>query len=75
MPLLPYISPPERLSSEVGRIKVRIECPCCGVVTVAYAWSLAGSGKRCPCGAKLTSGGAIPPKDDPGPWGSGAVYQ
>jgi hypothetical protein len=30
---------------------VKIECPFCGTVVLAYVWSLAGSGKKCPCGA------------------------
>ncbi len=33
--------------SEFGRSTVRVTCPFCGHVTEAYAWSLAGSGKRC----------------------------
>lgn len=28
-----------------------IRCPFCDVTTEAYVWSLAGSGKRCECGA------------------------
>jgi hypothetical protein len=41
-----------------GRTSVVIQCPFCGVTVVAYVWSLAGSGKRCPgCGALHTSGG------------------
>lgn len=28
-----------------------IECPFCQQIERAYAWSLAGSGKRCVCGA------------------------
>ena len=28
-----------------------IECPFCGCYTEARLWSLAGSGKRCDCGA------------------------
>ena len=30
-----------------------IRCPFCDTVTEAYVWSLAGSGKRCECGAKF----------------------
>lgn len=33
---------------------VGIRCPWCDTVTEAYVWSLAGSGKRCECGAKFT---------------------
>lgn len=40
-----------RLSSGHGRVQVVYYCPACGVEVVAYAWSMAGSGKRCPsCG-------------------------
>jgi hypothetical protein len=39
------------ISSTVGRTVVAILCPFCGVTTEAYLWSLAGSGKRCECGA------------------------
>jgi hypothetical protein len=37
--------------AEFGRSVVGIRCPYCGAVTEAYVWSLAGSGKRCACGA------------------------
>jgi len=30
-----------------GKTSVKIKCPWCGSVVVAYVWSLAGSGKRC----------------------------
>jgi hypothetical protein len=43
-----------------GRTTVDIECPFCGCVTQARAWSLAGSGKRCSgdeCGALLHGDG------------------
>lgn len=40
-----------------GRTTVDIECPFCQCVTQAYAWSLAGSGKRCDCGALLHGDG------------------
>lgn len=33
---------------------VGIRCPFCDTVTEAYLWSLAGSGKKCVCGAKHT---------------------
>ena len=39
---------------EHGRSSADIECPFCGAVVTAYLWSLAGSGKKCPCGAKHT---------------------
>lgn len=38
--------------STMGRSIVWITCPFCGTEVTAYLWSLAGSGKRCPCGAK-----------------------
>lgn len=36
-----------------GRTTCDIECPFCGTVTQVRPWSLAGSGKRCECGALL----------------------
>lgn len=54
---LPRIVRPYRVvreRSEMGRSSLDIECPCCGRVTTAYKWSLAGSGKKCLCGAKHT---------------------
>ena len=38
--------------STVGRTIVYITCPYCGTVSRCYAWSVAGCGKRCQCGAK-----------------------
>jgi hypothetical protein len=35
----------------VGKGTVDVECPFCGEVTRCYVWSLAGSGKKCICGA------------------------
>jgi len=37
-------------SSEFGRNTCEIKCPFCGATVNAYVWSLAGGGKRCPCG-------------------------
>lgn len=37
-----------------GRSFYTVECPFCGVAVQARAWSLAGSGKRCECGAVHT---------------------
>ena len=34
-----------------GRSTCTIECPFCGRRVMAYIWSLAGSGKKCECGA------------------------
>ena len=48
--------------SEFGRSTVFVTCPFCGRKTEAYAWSLAGSGKRCPnpeCRAHLYWGVAV----------------
>jgi hypothetical protein len=53
-----------------GRKWVLIECPCCGREVLCYVWSLAGSGKRCKCGALHYTGLTKPAKDDPGPWGA-----
>ena len=30
---------------------IGLKCPYCETVTEAYAWSLAGVGKKCDCGA------------------------
>ena len=46
------------LRREVGRIRVRLTCPFCGDDVETYLWSLAGNGKRCPCGALLGQIGA-----------------
>jgi len=40
--------------SDHGKSSVDIKCPFCGSITTAYLWSLAGSGKKCECGAKHT---------------------
>lgn len=32
-----------------------IKCPWCGQTVRAYWWSIAGGGKKCPCGAKHSS--------------------
>ena len=40
--------------SAFGRSSLDIECPFCSEVVTAYKWSLAGGGKKCPCGAKHT---------------------
>lgn len=37
--------------STMGRKQVYIYCPFCRSEILAYAWSLAGGGKRCDCGA------------------------
>ena len=39
-------------SSRHGRSTMKIECPFCKEMNVAYLWSLSGGGKRCEgCGA------------------------
>jgi hypothetical protein len=43
--------------SEFGRSYVFIMCPYCGEETKAFVWSLAGSGKKCPCGALHVNSG------------------
>lgn len=43
---------------EMGRSSIEIECPFCGSMVRAYVWSLAGVGKRCPCGAKFHHNGS-----------------
>lgn len=36
-----------------GRSTVTVRCPFCDCETEARLWSLAGSGKRCECGATM----------------------
>lgn len=43
-------------TSAVGRTSFMAKCPWCSAVILIYAWSLAGCGKRCPCGAMFLSG-------------------
>jgi hypothetical protein len=38
-----------------GRSYCYVTCPFCGAEVKAYVWSLAGGGKRCPCGALHTT--------------------
>lgn len=47
-------------TSGMGRTQITLVCPCCGAEVTAYVWSLAGSGKRCSCGALHTSYGTHP---------------
>lgn len=37
--------------SRMGKSTVKIDCPFCGETITAFLWSLAGSGKKCTCGA------------------------
>ena len=48
-------------SSEHGRSSFFVDCPFCGEKRIlVYAWSFAGSGKRCPkCRAMMTPYGAV----------------
>lgn len=48
-------------SSEHGRSSFFVDCPFCGEERIlVYAWSFAGSGKRCPkCRAMMTPYGAV----------------
>lgn len=41
--------------SRPGKSSFLLECPFCHAVVEAFCWSLAGGGKRCECGAKITS--------------------
>lgn len=38
-----------------GRVRGLLTCPFCESDVTVYVWSLAGSGKRCDCGALLMS--------------------
>lgn len=49
----------KRKWSEMGKTRIAVDCPFCGVELIAYLWSLAGSGKRCQCGAKMDSTGTF----------------
>lgn len=49
-------------NSEHGKSTITIQCPFCGSESVAYLWSLAGSGKRCECGALHDYFGYTTPK-------------
>ena len=53
------VDPPwrtERLNV-MGQVVLVLSCPFCECVTEVYLWSLAGSGKRCDCGAKFEISG------------------
>jgi hypothetical protein len=43
-------------SAEFGTSHGYIKCGFCGTITKVFIWSLAGSGKKCRCGAKHTCG-------------------
>ena len=38
-----------KTSSEIGKSKGKVKCPCCGAITDIYVWSFSGCGKRCGC--------------------------
>lgn len=44
---------------EKGKTRVSVDCPFCGTELIAYVWSLAGSGKKCQCGAKMDMTGTF----------------
>ena len=45
-------------SSRHGKSTVRIKCPFCDEMNIAYIWSLSGGGKRCEdCGSMFGSHG------------------
>jgi hypothetical protein len=43
-----------------GKTWVIVKCPYCEATTKCFVWSLAGSGKRCSCGALHSSYGTAP---------------
>jgi len=43
--------------SRMGRTSYRVTCPFCERTMRVYPWSLAGTGKRCDCGAIFGSRG------------------
>lgn len=47
----------KRKWSETGKTRIAVDCPFCGAELIAYLWSLAGSGKKCQCGAKMDHSG------------------
>ncbi len=53
-----------------GRSTVTVRCPFCGTETEARLWSIAGSGKRCECGAVLrrynATGDVVADREDGG---------
>lgn len=49
----------KRKWSEQGRARVSVDCVFCGSEMIVYLWSLAGSGKKCHCGAKLHHDGSM----------------
>lgn len=46
-------------SSRHGRSTMMVKCPFCEEELEVYIWSLAGSGKRCSCGALLGMYGCV----------------
>lgn len=50
--------------SEMGRRRIKIECPFCLSRFWAFVWSLSGGGKKCPnCGAMHFAGGTAHPTE------------
>lgn len=56
------LPPPLDSISEMGRTRDLFACPFCSARTWVFAWSLSGSGKLCPCGAKFHRTGVSAPK-------------
>lgn len=47
----------------VGKTSVMADCPFCGVRSIIFVWSFAGSGKKaCPCGAMFRANGQVSEK-------------
>jgi hypothetical protein len=53
------IGPAIETVNQFGRTRRLMECPFCQAHVWGYLWSLAGSGKKCPCGVLLTMSVAI----------------
>lgn len=49
----------KRKWSEMGKTRISVDCAFCGTEMIAYLWSLAGSGKKCQCGAMLHADGSM----------------
>jgi len=50
--------------TQMGKSRIKVECPFCGTRFWAYIWSISGGGKKCEnkkCGAKHGSSGIAYP--------------
>jgi len=60
-------------TSRMGKTTEHLECPFCHADVLVYVWSFRGGGKKCRCGAMLSSSGAtkevadLDPTPDPAP--------